>query len=341
MAAPSLNVAIVGAGYWGKNLLRTFRGLPTAHVSTLCDLDAATLTAFKAEHPDLETTADFAALLRRADVDAVVLATPPSRHHAMALAALQAGKHVWVEKPLALTGAHGRELVAAAAAQGRTLFVDETFLYDPLVVAMREHIEAGELGDVYHLSFERLGMGRIRRDSDVWWNSAPHDLSMLFYLVPRDPTRVQLHLHSYLQPNIADQAVADLELTGGVSAHIYLSWLHPQKVASVFVIGSKRMLQYEGRFEKRALTLHDYTVDLRPPVGGRGDGPIPIVPISNQNATEIAAPAGVEPLREAAAHFVDCVRRGIEPRSSGAKSLRVVEALEMAVRGATRGGFHA
>jgi predicted dehydrogenase len=331
----------VGAGYWGKNLLRTFRGLSTARVSTLCDLDGPTLAAFAAEHPDLDTTTDFAALLARREVDAVVLATPPSRHHAMALAALEAGKHVWVEKPLALTAAHGRELVAAAARRGTTLFVDETFLYDPLVVEMRQRIEAGELGDVYHLSFERLGMGRIRRDSDVWWNSAPHDLSILFYLVPRDPRRVQLHLHSYLQRDLADQAVADLELEGGVSAHVYLSWLHPQKVASVFVIGSKRMLQYEGRFEKRALTLHDYTVDLSPLPGGRSDGPIPIVPISNQRATEIPAPAGIEPLREAAAHFVDCVLSGREPRSSGAKSLRVVEALDMAVRGATRGGFHA
>lgn len=315
--------------------------MSAARISALCDLDAATLATFRAEHPDLDTTTDFPALLQRPDVDAVILATPPSRHHAMALAALRAGKHVWVEKPLALTAEHGRELVDTAREHGRTLFVDETFLYDPLVVEMRQRIEAGELGSVYHLSFQRLGMGRIRRDSDVWWNSAPHDLSILFYLVPRDPRRVQLHLHSYLQPNIADQAVADLELDGGVSAHVYLSWLHPQKVASVFVIGSKRMLQYEGRFDQRALTLHDYTVDLTPPAGGIGDGPIPIVPISNQKATTIAPPAGVEPLREAAVHFVDCVLNGIEPRSSGAKSLRVVEALDMAVRGAVRGGFHA
>src|SRR5439155_13930286 len=154
---------------------------------------------------------DYAALLRRDDVDAVLLATPPSRHHAMALPALAAGKQVWVEKPLALRAADGRALVEAAERRGRVLFVDETFLYDPLVREMKRMIDAGGLGDVYHLSFERLGMGRIKRDSNVWWNSAPHDVSILLYLVPGRVTEVRLHEHSYLQPGIADMVVADRE----------------------------------------------------------------------------------------------------------------------------------
>src|SRR5262249_39574332 len=156
-------------------LLRTFGRLPGARVTTLCDLDPEALAAARAAQPALRSTDDFAALIARDDVDALVIATPPSRHHAMALAALRAGKHVWIEKPLALAAAEGRELVDTAAAAGRVLFVDETFLYDPLVREMKRLIDAGGLGDVMHLSFERLGMGRIRRDSDVWWNSAPHD----------------------------------------------------------------------------------------------------------------------------------------------------------------------
>src|SRR5262249_12494898 len=200
-------------------------------------------------------------LLAAPDVDAVVLATPPSRHHEMALAALRAGKHVWVEKPLALRAVEGRELVEAARAAARVLFVDETFLYDPLVREMKRLIDQGALGEVYHLSFERLGMGRIRRDSNVWWNSAPHDLSILFHLVPRPVTRVRLHEHAHLQPGVADMAVCDLELEGGVSAHIYLSWLHPEKTARVVVVGRERMLAYEGRFEKRGITLYDYALD--------------------------------------------------------------------------------
>jgi predicted dehydrogenase len=306
-------------------------------VTTLCDLDPDRLSAARAQHPGLRCTDDFAGVVARDDVDAVVIATPPSRHHGMALAALRGGKHVWVEKPLALTTADGRELVDAAAGGRRVLFVDETFLYDPLVREMKRIIDTGGLGEVMHLSFERLGMGRIRRDSDVWWNSAPHDLSILFHLVPRPVTAIRLHQHTYLQPGIADMAVCDLELEGGVSAHIYLSWLHPEKTAKVVVVGRDRMLAYEGRFEKRGITLYDYALDLTsPPAADRGA--LPIVPISDFAGRLLEVPAGEEPLALAAAHFVDCVRTGAEPLTCGARSLRVVEALERAARSATGGG---
>jgi UDP-2-acetamido-3-amino-2,3-dideoxy-glucuronate N-acetyltransferase len=337
MGAQHPSIAIVGVGYWGKNLLRTFGRLSGARVTTLCDLDPERLVAARAEHPDLRCTDDFDALITRDDVDAMVIATPPSRHHLMALAALRAGKHVWVEKPLALAAAEGRVLVDAAAAGSRVLFVDETFLYDPLVREMKRIIDGGGLGNVMHLSFERLGMGRIRRDSNVWWNSAPHDLSILFHLVPRRVTAIRLHQHAYLQPGIADMVVCDLELEGGVSAHIYLSWLHPEKTAKVVVVGRERMLAYEGRFEKRSITLYDYTLDLsRPPQSGRGA--VPIVPVSAFSGRVLEVPAGDEPLALAAAHFLDCIRDSLEPLTSGARSLRVVEVLEQGDRTATRGG---
>jgi predicted dehydrogenase len=225
--------------------------------------------------------------------------------------------------------------VETARARGRVLFVDETFLYDPLVREMKRIIDEGGLGEVYHLSFERLGMGRIRRDSSVWWNSAPHDLSILFHLLPRAVTAVRLHEHAYLQPGIADMAVCDLELEGGASAHVYLSWLHPEKTATVTVVGRERMLAYEGRFEKRRLTLYDYTLDRATPAD---TGAAPIVPISGFAGRPVEVPAGDEPLALAAAHFVDCIRTGAEPLTSGARSLRVVETLERAARTATRGG---
>ncbi len=253
----------------------------------------------------------------------------------MALAALRAGKHVWVEKPLALSAAHGRELVDAARKTDRVLFVDETFLYDPLVREMKRLVEADALGSVLHLTFERLGMGRIRRDSDVWWNSAPHDLSILFYLVPRPVTAIRLHRHAHLQPGIADVALCDVELAGGVSAHIHLSWLHPEKTAKVIVVGRERMLAYEGRFEKRGLTLYDFALDLSP-TSERALAPI--VPISGFAGRALELPAASEPLALAAEHFVECVRAGAEPLTSGARSLRVVEALEAADRSATGGG---
>ena len=336
MGRSRVNVAIVGVGYWGGNLLRTFSKLPEVRVTDVCDLDAKRLRALGAEHPELRLIDDLGELVGRDDVDAVVIATPPSRHHTMALAALHAGKHVWVEKPLALSAADGRELVRAAEDEGRILFVDETFLYDPLVVEMKRLVDQGALGELYHLSFERLGMGRIRRDSNVWWNSAPHDLSILFHLVPRPVVSTRLHQHTYLQPGIADMAVCDLELEGGVSAHIYLSWLHPEKTARVTVVGSERMLTYEGRFEKRGITLYDYAVDPST-TNGRGAA-APILPVSHFFARRLEIPAAAEPLGLAAAHFVDCVVTGREPLTSGARSLRVVEVLEAAEHGATQGG---
>ena len=328
-----VNVGVAGLGYWGKNLLRTFGALPAARVTGLCDVVAEQVARFAGQHPGARGTTDYAELLGRDDVDAVVLATPPSRHHAMALAALRAGKHVWVEKPLALSTAQGGELVEAARQAARVLFVDETFLYDPLVREMKRIVDQGGLGEVCHLSFERLGMGRIKRDSNVWWNSAPHDLSILLYLVPRRVLHAHLHEHCYLQPGIADMAVADLELEGGVSAHIYLSWLHPEKTATVTVIGRERMLAYEGRFEKRGLTLYDYAIDR-----ANGNGAAPVMPISHFAARRLELPAAAEPLALAAEHFVASILGGAEPLTSGARSLRVVEVLEAAEHAATRGG---
>ena len=330
-----VDVAIVGLGYWGKNLLRTFARSPAARIAALCDADPTALARHAAEHLAADTIADYAALLRRHDIQAIVLATPPSRHHAMARAALAAGKHVWVEKPLALTAADGRELVDAAARSARVLFVDETFLYDPLVREMKRIIDGGGLGDVYHLSFERLGLGRIKRDSNVWWNSGPHDISVLLYLVPRPVARVQLHEHCHLQPGIADMVVCDLELEGGVSAHVYLSWLHPEKTAKVVVVGRERMLTYEGRFEKRALTLYDYALDTS--ASGRAEA-ASIVPVTRFAAHPVEVPAAAEPLALAAEHFLESILAGTEPLTSGARSLRVVEVLEAAEHAARGGG---
>lgn len=330
MGGGTVRVGVVGLGYWGKNLLRTFTKTKGARVTDICDPDGAALARAAEQHTGARRWTRYEDLLAADDVDALVLATPPSRHHEMAHAALRAGKHIWVEKPLALRAADGRVLVDTARAAGRVLFVDETFLYDPLVREMKRLVDQGALGEVYHLSFERLGMGRIRRDSNVWWNSAPHDLSILFHLVPRPVTRVQLHEHAYLQSGIADMAVCDLELEGGVSAHIYLSWLNPEKTARVTVVGRERMLAYEGRFEKRGITLYDYALDA-------GSAEANLIPIRHCTAHPLEVPAAVEPLALAAEHFVDSIQQGTEPLTSGARSLRVVEVLETAEHGATRG----
>jgi predicted dehydrogenase len=330
-----LRIGIVGLGYWGRTLLRTFTNLPSARVVALCDQDAARLDAFAGEHPGLRCVPDLDHLLALADVEAVLVVTPPSKHHAMARAALAAGRHVWVEKPLAMSVAEGEELVRVAETHARTLFVDQTFLFDPMVTEMRRLAERGDLGTIHHVSLQRLGMGRIRRDSDVWWNSAPHDLSILFHLVPERLRDLRLHLHAHVQPGVADMAVGDLEFEGGASAHVYLSWLHPEKTAKVVVVGSERILVYEGRFQQRALTLYDYELDRSEPVGAGA----PIVPITRCESRDVPVPDGAEPLARAAQHFVECIRGGTEPLTSGRRMLPVVEALERGHRDATRGGI--
>ena len=315
----TLGLGIIGAGYWGEKLLRVFRRTAGVEVRAVCDSDPQRRSAIGAGSDALDSPAE---LLRRSDVDAVLIATPPSSHYALARDVLRAGKHCWVEKPLALRAAEARELVATARQERRTLFVDETFLYDPLLQQAKGWIDAGRLGRLYHLSFERLGMGRIRRDSDVWWNSAPHDLSILCYLVPGAVEQVHVDGFTYLQPGLADIAVGTATLSGGVSAHVYLSWLSPLKIASIVVVGSAGMLHYEGRFGQRALRFFTYEVDDPASVTDN------VVPIRNFAAVETIEGDPEEPLALAAAAFLTSVRSGVPAPSAGEYSQRVVELLE-------------
>lgn len=320
-----LRIGIIGAGYWGEKLLRVFRELDSVAVMAVCDADAKRRAALG---DAVQTYAEMSDLLRRDDIDAVLVATPPSSHYVLARAVLNARKHCWVEKPLALRSGEARELVDQARRFERTLFVDETFLYDPLLQRAKAWIEAGRLGRVYHLSFERLGMGRIRRDSNVWWNSAPHDLSILRYLAPAPVEGVHVDAFCYLQKGIADMAVGTVKLEGGISAHIYLSWLSPLKVASIVVVGSGGMLHYEGRFGKRALQFFEYTVADPATVVDN------VVPIPTFNPTETVPGGPEEPLALAAQAFVNSIRDGIPAPSAGEYSQKVVELLEAGDRAA-------
>ncbi|MBP1685413.1 MAG: Gfo/Idh/MocA family oxidoreductase [Deltaproteobacteria bacterium] len=323
----TLGIGIIGGGYWGEKLLRVFGSLQGVRVRAVCDADPKRRAIVEGDVRFVSGTTE---LLCCDDVDTVLVATPPSTHYALAREVLVAGKHCWVEKPLAMRAVEAHELVGAARQRGLTLFVDETFLYDPLLQQAKRWIDAGRLGRVYHLSFERLGMGRIRRDSNVWWNSAPHDLSILRYLVPADVEGVHMDAFPYLQSGIADMTVTTVRLAGGVSAHIYLSWLSPLKVASIVVVGSKGMLHYEGRFGKRALQFFDYTVAEPASVQDN------VVPIPNFAAIETIAGGAEEPLALAAEAFVASIRSGVPAPSAGEYSQRVVELLEAGDQSAAR-----
>jgi predicted dehydrogenase len=288
----TLGLGLVGAGYWGERLLRVFGSVQRCAIRRVADHDSAARARLDA---GVRTTARVEDLWTDPGIDAVLIATPPSTHYALAHSALAAGKHCWVEKPLAMNVAEAEDLIALAAARGRTLFVDETFLYDPLVRQARDWIRTGRLGRLHHLSFERLAMGRIRRDSDVWWNSAPHDLAMLRYLVPAEVRSIRVERFAHLQPGVADVAVAALRLAGGVSAHVHLSWISPERAASCVAVGSRGMLRYEGRFGQRSLTLFDCRID--DPSSVRSN----VVPIHDFAPIETVEGGPEEPLALAAA----------------------------------------
>jgi len=323
-----VRVALFGYGYWGRNLLRVFSAQPGVEVCAVIDCNAPQADGGSEKTPPFEKGGPGGIYSDRA-IDAVIIATPPSTHYELARAALEAGKHCWVEKPLAMSIAQGEELVRLAARSRSVLFVDETFLYDPLIRTAREWIRGGRLGTLQHLSFERTGMGRIRRDSDVWWNSAPHDLSILRYFSDAGVRSFRVDRFAHLQPGIADMCTAALRLDDGVSVHVYLSWLSPLKAASVIGVGTRGMFRYEGRFGQRSLTYYDYAVRL-PPVAASQDAPpaTTTVPIDRFEASETVPGGGEEPLELAARAFLECVRTGATAPSDGVRSLRVLELLE-------------
>ncbi len=323
-----VTVALVGAGYWGKKLLPKFLGSPDSCVKVVCDLRPDNREAIDKHFPEIPTTDSYEAIVADPGIDAVVLATPPATHFSLARKALQAGKHVWIEKPLALCVGEGRELVALSRDRKTVLFVDHTFLYDPAIRKIRELIVQGDLGEVHHIYSQRLNLGRIKRDSNVWWNSAPHDVSIVLYLLASAPKSITLHGYRYLQPALEDLNMAVLEMTDGASAFVYHNWLFPENTAKLAVIGSKKMLVYEGKFEKRAVTLYPYVVDHQCAApGGLAELPTTI-PSKIISETTLTGLTDQEPLMLAVSDFLTSVRQGHAPLSDGEFSLRVLNVLE-------------
>jgi predicted dehydrogenase len=334
----TINIGLVGAGYWGNKLLPKFLAAPNAKVQSVCDIHSANRAQVERQFPGIATLASLDALLASRELDAVVIVTPPATHFRLAKAALEAGKHVWIEKPLALRLDEGQQLVQLASAMKRTLFVDHTFVYDPAVRIIRDLVQQGELGDIYHLFLQRSNLGRIKRDSNVWWNSAPHDASMILFILSGKPTGIHLLGYAYLQANLEDLNLAVIEMTGGTSAFIYHNWLYPENTAKLTVVGSKRLLVYEGKFEKRSLTLYEYQLDdLR-------SGQLPLaelpttIPSKIVGERKIEGFQGQEPLAAAVEDFLEAIRGDHEPVSNGDFSLRVLAILEAGERSLRAGG---
>ena len=336
-----VNVALVGAGYWGQKLLPKFLAAPQALVRVVCDIHAENRAEIQRKFPEVATAESFAVVIADRQLDAVVIVTPLASHFSLAKAALAAGKHVWVEKPLALKLENGRELVQLARVKKSVLFVDHTFLYDPAVTMIREMIRSGELGDIYHLFLQRLNLGRIKRDSNVWWNSAPHDASIILHLLSSRPVSVNLHGYRYLQPTLEDLNMAVIEMEGGTSAFVYHNWLYPENTAKLTVVGSKRLLVYEGKFEKRSITVYEYEVEKAPMNKSLANELPTTIPSKMLAAREIAGFKDQEPLAGAVKDFLESILDDRAPLSNGNFALQVLAVLEAGERSVRANGARA
>ena len=316
----SPSVAVVGTGYWGKNLVRNFAALGA--LAAVVDADPVALAAQAAAHPLIIATDDLDGLLARADIDAVVIATPANTHGRIAASCLAAGKHVFVEKPLCLDVEEARRLADDAKARGLTLMVGHVLLYHPAFVALRKAVAAGRIGRLRYVYSNRLSLGKVRTEENSLWSFAPHDISMILALTGRLPERVATHGGAYLSPYVADSTISYLTFSEGVQAHIFVSWLHPYKDHRMIVIGSEGMIVFDdvaAGTAKLQIFRHVVSVDGPVPTVGK----VPGAPIDYEAA---------EPLARECAHFLDCVANGTVPLSDGAEGIGVLRVLDACQR---------
>ncbi len=307
-----IRLGIVGLGHWGPNYVRNLSTLGNAELKIVCDQDPLALSKIKKTYPHIKTTGRFVDLLEDTAIDAVVVATPASTHFKLVAAALSAGKHVLVEKPLCPDIKEGRALVGMANRKRKILMVAYTFLFNPAVRKLKELIANGELGEIYYLHATRTNLGPVRFDVDALWDLAPHDLSIFYYLLGRWPKQVSAVGGTYLQNGIADVSFATLHYGGGVLAGVHVSWLDPRKVRQITVIGSKKMALFDDLDAQNPVRLFDKGV-----MKTRFEKPYS----SFKEFKIITRDAGVinpripkeEPLRAQCAHFIDCVENNKKP----------------------------
>jgi predicted dehydrogenase len=328
-----VRIAVIGAGAWGINHVRAFSRSKGAALTMVCDASESSRERAHVLAPQARLGKDLAEALAAPDVDAIVLATPAKHHAEHARLALQAGKHVFVEKPLALNAADAQAVVALADAQKRTLMVGHLMLYHPAMARLKSMVVQGELGRIFYIYSVRVNLGRVRQDENALWSLAPHDISMIGHLLDAEPESVSARGGTYLQDTIEDVVFVNLKFGSGVSAQIHVSWLDPRKERRLTIVGSQKMVEFDDVHPVEKLRIYDKGFD-RPPAFTEyaqflsirnGDIHIPQVPM-------------VEPLEVECRHFIECVSEGKRPLTDGASALRVVRVLEAAQKSLENGG---
>jgi len=316
----TIRVGVAGLGYWGPNLARNFAGLPGCELTWGCDASEAARERLAGTFPHARFTADLGDLLGDPELDAVVLATPVPTHGTLAAQVLRAGKHCFVEKPLAQSVADAELAVAAAEESGRILMVGHLLQYHPGIAKLKEIADSGDLGDIHYIYSNRLNLGQIRADENALWSLGAHDVSVLLHLAEEEPSELDARGESYMREGIEDVVFGYLRFPSGLAAHLHLSWLDPHKERRFTVVGSRRMATFDDMDLERKVTVYDKGFDESTASYGEyitrtGDIWSPQIP-------------NREPLRIECEHFVECVREGRTPVSDGRSGLRVVRVLE-------------
>ncbi len=317
------NVGVVGCGYWGPNLIRNFNALSECNLIAVCDSDQRKLSTIEASYPGIETHTSLDIFLNIEKLDAVVIAVPVRFHFEMAMKSLQAGKHTFIEKPMATTVDECRKLIETADSKGLKLMVGHTFLYSPVVRKIKEIIDSGELGTIHYISARRLNLGLYQSDINVVWDLAPHDLSIILYLMNSTPTELNCQGKTTCNANIPDVSNMTLLFADHGFATIHNSWLDPRKVRDMTIVGDSKMIVYDELEQSEKIRIYDMRVE--PQVE-------PHESRVSYHYGDIWSPyiSPQEPLRTECAHFIDCIVTGKTPLTDGNSGLEIVKILELA-----------
>jgi predicted dehydrogenase len=335
MITSSIGVAVVGYGYWGPNIVRNVVEHPDLRLLGLCEMDATRAAQFSSRHPDVRVEPTLDELLLDPRIEAVMIATPPRTHHALAARALCAGRHVLVEKPLASSVAEAQDLIELAAEHERVLMPGHTFLYSPPVNKVRELIASGELGEVYFVTSSRMNLGLYQADG-VISDLAPHDLSILLYWLDRPVTQIAASGQSVFRDGVPETAFLTVCFEQGATANVQISWLAPRKMRQMVVVGSKRMVSYEDTSADESVRIYDRGLDVASEETPATFGEYRLT----YRSGDIVVPRieAAEPLALELSDFAAAIQTGCEPRSNSRLGLQVVRVLDAAHRSMERGG---
>jgi len=329
-----VNIAVIGCGYWGPNLIRNFNSLSDCKVKMVCDVKADRLGHIKNLYPEVKTTSKFDDIISDKEIDAIAIATPVCFHYSVAKKSLQASKHTFVEKPMASSVEECEELMELAENQKLTLMVGYTFIYSTPVRKIKEIVESGELGEIQYISSRRLNLGLFQKDINVAWDLAPHDISIILYVLNEAPISVNCQGKAHIRPGIEDVINMTLSFNNGAFALIQSSWLDPNKIRDMTFVGTKKMLVYDDMQPIEKIKIYDKRVKVPPHYDTfaefqysyhYGDMYSPYLKL-------------VEPLKVECQHFLDCIRTGAEPETNGLEGMKVVQILEAASKSLKNGG---